>query len=120
MRAYLGIRNVKEGFPIDSIVLENKKSGTELQLDFEEVDWRQKGYKLEIRLKEESNQSLVPSDLGELGNNDSTYNYLRDCKVLYINAGIEDESVSNCKLAYLRMEIGDRVIHYKCNNVQFY
>lgn len=120
MRAFMVIRNAKEDLYADTIVLQNKKSGSQIQLEFDKSEWGKKGNRIEITLIGESKQSLIPNELQELGDNEYTYNYLRNCEVDYVNVSKEIDNVDKLKLEHLSILVSNKPIHFKCNNAKIY
>lgn len=113
MRAYIDIDGINIACSIDCITMVNNKTDETLNLSFNSVDCgtNDKGISLRLKEEEEATFGLPDSLEGKFGNNEETYNFIKNSTVesIVIASMFDEElNLSNAKLKSLEINIGDK------------
>jgi len=117
MRAYVGFSNCENKIVVDCITLQSKiKDDEVLDLSFSEQDYSNDDGKSEIRLKDEEEATFgLPNSLvGYYGNNEATYNFVKNaelCSVVVYDTE-EKDIIKLPKLDYLEICIGEKTVTF--------
>lgn len=120
MRAYGKLLKCSQLVSIDCITIQSDDCEQVLNLSFGEQSFVQKGFTESFSLKDEDVYSIESEVNFEIGNNDETYNFIRNGEltsiVLYPN-DVDNYEEFQAKLKYLVIYVGERQIFLNVKNV---